>query len=347
MKDMNRLALCFFLMLCTVNDIWAGQTFRVAGYNVENLFDLERSGTEYEEFVPGGASGWTREMVEIKCGNVARVVVDLNADVLALEEVESRKALLLLQLKLKSKGVDYPYSAMSDTGRLAVGCAVLSKYPVVSKKDLAVDNGYERSILKILLDVHGKPLVVYVNHWASKRSPESERVKSAKVLKRELDGLDTGTDYLVMGDFNSNYDEFQTLVDDKELNDTKGVTGINHILGTVDGGRLVDEKVLRSKGRGSFLYNLWLELTPDQRWSYVFAGRKGALDNMMVPRSLYDGRGIDYKDNSFRRFGPDYLFNGKVLNRWRMSKDGLGREKHLGKGYSDHLPVYADFTLNK
>lgn len=344
----NRFVAFSIVLLClgAASDVaWAVQSFRVANYNVENLFDLEKRGTEYDEYIPCGASGWDKAMVEIKCSQLARVIVDLKADILSMEEVESKKALLLLQSKLKGKGVNYPYSAMADTGRHAIGCALLSKYPLRIIKDLPVDKGRERNILKVIIDVDGRPFVIYVNHWASKKNPESDRIKSAQVLKKDLDYLSTGTDFLVIGDFNSDYDEFRSFGGDPAMNDTQGRTGINHILGTIHAGILVDEKKLLSNGATSMLYNLWLELPSDQRWSYVFRERGSSLDNMITPAALYDGRGIDYKNSSFNRFAPDYLFLRKSVYRWQMDNADNGR--HLGKGYSDHLPVYADFTINK
>ncbi|MFA6010692.1 MAG: endonuclease/exonuclease/phosphatase family protein [Desulfobacteraceae bacterium] len=338
----------FFLILCFVaplNVTWAAQSFRVANYNVENLFDVEKSGAEYDEYNPFGSFGWDKAMVDIKCSQLARVIVDLRADIIGLEEVESKKALFLLQAKLKSKGADYPFSAMVDTGRHAIGCALLSKRPMKIKKDLPVDKGRERNILKVIVDIDGKPFVIYVNHWASKKNPESDRIKSARVLINDLESLPSGTDFLVIGDFNSDYDEFINFAREPELNDTQGRTGINHVLRTIHDGIPVDKKRLRSIRSAALLYNLWLELPFDQRWSYIFKGRGSSLDHMIIPASLYDGRGIDYKDNSFNRFAPDYLFIRKSIFRWQMGNAGKGR--HLGKGYSDHLPVYADFTINK
>lgn len=344
----NRLVAVLIIILCidAVAAIsWAAQSFRVANYNVENLFDVEKRGTEYDEYIPFGSFGWDKAMVDIKCSQLARVIVDLRADVLCLEEVESKNALLLLQAKLKSKGADYPFSAMVDTGRHAIGCALLSKRPIKIKKDLPVDKGRERNILKVIVDVDGLPFTIYVSHWASKKNPESDRIKSARVLKKDLESLASGTDFIVIGDFNSDYDEFNNFAREPELNDAHGQTGINHVLKTIHDGTPVDEKRLLSNRSKALLYNLWFELPFEKRWSYIYKGRGSSLDHMIIPASLYDGRGIDYKDNSFNRLDPDYLFIRKSIFRWQMGDSGKGR--HLGKGYSDHLPVYADFTINK
>ena len=39
---------------------------------------------------------------------------------------------------------------------------------------------------------------------------------------------------------------------------------------------------------------------------------------------------------------PDYLFKDGTVYRWQMTERGRG--KHIGKGYSDHLPIFAYFS---
>ncbi|MEJ2467716.1 MAG: hypothetical protein P8Y51_01355 [Campylobacterales bacterium] len=38
--------------------LFAGETMRIATYNVENLFDLQRSGNEYAEYIPNTPWQW-------------------------------------------------------------------------------------------------------------------------------------------------------------------------------------------------------------------------------------------------------------------------------------------------
>ena len=75
-------------------------------------------------------------------------------------------------------------------------------------------------------------------------SPGSARCRGSSG-RFVLDGLDSalrlpaGTEYLLLGDFNSDYREYRVI--EPKHNDTGGVTGINHILGTIDSrGRLRD-----------------------------------------------------------------------------------------------------------
>lgn len=327
--------------LCSIASTEA-KTFKIASYNLENLFDLTKDGTEYIEYIPNTGSGWNKNIVEIKITNIAKVIKDLKADVIALQEVESEKALILLRNKLKEINVDYPYLEIGNSWITPVECAVLSKFPIINKKEIRVSYGSTRNILKVTLDIDGSHLILFINHWKSKRGPESLRIAYAKKLKAEINKLKNDVDFILTGDFNSNYNEYQTFRNVRKLNNTLGVTGINHILKTIKNSEPVDEKTLMNQVKNEYLYNLWLELNKSKRWSYNFFGNKNSPDGIIVSKGLYDNQGISYVDNSFDKFSPDYLFKGNAIYRWQITKGGKG--KHLGKGYSDHLPVFAYFS---
>lgn len=332
-----------FILFCSafVTSIEAA-TFKIASYNVENLFDLKRDGTEYSTYIPDSSSGWNRVMLDKKTSNLARVIKGLNAEVVALQEIESKKALILLIEKLKSNSVNYPYYKITTAKETAVKCAIISKFPIINKKEIEVDDDSARNILKITLNIEELPFIIFVNHWKSRKGPESCRIKYAKALKKEIDKLPDDSDFILTGDFNSGYNEYKTIKYSNRLNDTNGITGINHILMTIKDSRMVNEDFLIKQKGNEYLYNLWLELGWGKRWSYLFFGKKRSLDNMIISKGLYDNKGISYVDNSFGRFSPGYLFYKKGIYRWQISKRGKGR--HLGKGYSDHLPIFALFS---
>lgn len=318
------------------------KTFRVASYNVENLFDLTKDGTEYTAYIPNTGYGWDKDIVTVKIANIAEVIKDLRADVVALQEVESENVLILLQSRLRELSVDYPYIAISGPTDSAVRCAVLSMFPIVGKAEIETESKFTRNILKVILDIEGRSLVVYINHWRSKRGPESLRVACARPLKDDIDRLPDDGDFILIGDFNSNYNEYETFRMSARFNDTGGITGINHVLKTVKDSQMVDEQIVATQPTNEYLYNTWLEVHKGRRWTYNFFGNKNSLDNIIVSKGLYDDKGVSYVDNSFDKFDPDYLFKGNALYRWQRAKGGRG--KHLGEGYSDHLPIFASFS---
>jgi len=319
----------------------AGQAvISLASYNVENLFDLKRDSTEYPGYIPGGRLGWNRKTANIKLDHLGRVINDLDADILALQEVESRAALDQLNRRLAEP---YPHTVIADSKPTTVKCALMSRLPIDASTEIAVAGKAARNILKAEIRVADHALVVFVNHWKSKTGPESRRLPYARALAEAIKSLDADTDFVVLGDLNSNYNEFKTFKNAEALNDTSGITGINHILNTLRQGRLVDERMLsRQPQNGIYLYNLWLEVNTKRRWSVRFFGRRQSPDHIIVSPGLYDGKGISYVDNSFDKFDPGYLFRGGRIRRWQRT--GKGRGRHLGRGFSDHLPIFAWFA---
>ncbi len=340
-KYIQTAVIVFFLLASTCLPVGAG-TIKVATYNVNNLFDAVADGTEYPDYDPRGPYGWDRNMADIKAANIARVLTELKADIVCLQEVESRRALALLLARLRRNNVIYPFSAIADNARTTVKCALVSNCPIIDKQEISPGKDM-RNILQVTVKQDRHPLVLFVNHWKSKQGPESRRIVYARALKSAVDRLDPGTDYIIAGDFNTNYDEFISIAGNDRLNDTNGQTGINHILGTIKHNRLVMEKDLKHPERDTKHYNLWLELPPYRRWSYNFFGRKNSLDSLILPASLYDDKGFSYIDDSFDRFVPGFLFDHRgAIFRWQQADKGRGR--HLGKGYSDHLPIFALFS---
>lgn len=316
--------------------------FRIASYNVENLFDMQADATDYPDYRPKGKTGWDRAMLAVKLKNIAWVIKDMDAEIVALQEIESEKALALLQKQLSMMGTNYRYAAIAGQRSTSVKCAVLSTFPIVEKKEVVAGHEKERGILKVTLDIEGHPLLMYVNHWKSKSGPESKRIKYATVLADEIAEQPCDADYILIGDFNANYNEYETFKNIERLNDTGGVTGINHIIKTVMDKQMVTESVLINQPACGYVYNLWLEVPEKRRWSVNFFGHKNSHDSILVPKALYDAKNISYVDNSFDKFDPDYLFEENKVFRWQRESRGKGR--HLGRGYSDHLPVFAEFT---
>jgi len=312
--------------------------FKVATYNVENLFDAHFQGTEYNAYIPG-KHNWNKRMSEIKLNHTAEVICDLDADILGLQEIENSLVFKALLKRLKRVGCEYRYSAITHKKGAAIQVALLSRFPITYKKELQVSYApYTRNILEVEINIYGKPLTVFSNHWKSKsrKGYESKRIKYAKRLKKRILSMPENKEYIILGDLNSNYNAHLTLKE--RLDDSHGVTGITDVLKTIKDGKLIEEAEILRSGKASH-YNLWQELPFKERWSHKFYGNKSTLDHILLPSSMFDAKGLDYVNNSFAVFKAPYLFSKKgYINSWQY-KNG----KHLGKGYSDHLPVYAFF----
>ena len=335
---MIRLQLIWLLPLM----LFAAEPIRIATYNVENLFDLKRSGSEYAEYIPNTPWQWNAHTYKKKLQNIARVIADMKPDVIGLQEIESDAALRDLQIAVKKAGWYMPHRAIADAKPTTVKTALLSRLAILAQTEVRVTQSLAyRNILEAKIDTGNGPIYVFVNHWKSKAGPESRRIVSAKALKQRLDRLG-GAPYVVMGDLNSDVEEKRRFIRKRKHNDTNGITGINDVLGTMQ----QHEGVTRS-GLGQCpecAYNLWYDLQGAQRWTHTYRGQKEALDHIIISPSLADGKGLEYLPNSFERFTPEYLFAGKDKPyRWQRSR---GYPKHhTGRGFSDHLPIFALFGI--
>jgi len=327
-----------YLYLLLLPLLLFSKPFKVATYNVENLFDAKIQGTEYEEFIPG-KHHWSKRMAEIKLNHTAEVICELDADVLGLQEVENSEIFAQLRQRLTRVGCGYRYGAVTHKKGSSIQVALLSRFPIRKSSDLQVSYAPRvRNILEAEIEAEGYALTLFVNHWKSKgrKGYESKRIVYAKVLEKRIRALPASKEYIILGDLNSNYNAHRTLK--KRLDDTKGVTGIGQILHTVQHNRLINIAEIPDLPRG-FHYNPWQELPYNERWSHKYFGNKSTLDHILLPPCMFDGKKIDYVNKSFSVFKSPTLFTKKgYMNSWQI-KGG----KHTGKGYSDHLPVYAYF----
>ena len=324
-----------YLLLLFLPYVLFSNPIKIATYNVENLFDAQYNGTEYEEYIPG-KHNWNRRMVEIKLNHIAEVICELDADIIGLQEIENSAVFGQLIKKLNTVGCGYRYSAITHKKNASIQVALLSRFTIKKRHEIEVSYASGvRNILEVTVEVLGKPLTLFVNHWKSKayKGYESKRIKYAKALQARIARLSAGREYLLLGDFNSDYNAYLTL--ETKNNDTKGKTGFSDILKTYT----KEDEIMHAKH--GIHYSLWYELPVEQRWSQKFYGKKSTPDQIVLPQTMFDGKGIDYVNDSFKVFKASYLFTKRgYINRWRY-KHG----KHMAKGYSDHLPVFAYFDI--
>ena len=331
----------FFTLLFLFISLACGdKVLTIATYNVENLFDLNKGDYRYKEYKPNGKSLWNKKNYKIKLNNLSDVIVDIKADIIALQEIHSEKALKDLRFTLKQKGLYYKYYSIADKKNTAIKVALLSKIPFVYSKELKVTSSYKyRNILETKFKINNKELYLFVNHWKSKSGPESMRIVSAKILRTRIKEIGFEKNIILIGDFNSNYEEYVTFAKKRRHNDTNGKTGINHVLRTIK----QKEKALHVEYEKNNFYNLWYDTNKENRYTYIFRGKKEALDNILISQSLLKEKDMYYIKDTITNFDKKYLFKKKAIYRWQVSRAKI--RKHKGKGYSDHLAAIAKFKI--
>lgn len=301
-----------FFLLCVPFFLFALE-FKVATYNVENLFDAKQQGSEYKEYTPNNKHGWNEAMLNVKINNLAQVIKAIDADVIALAEVENRAVLEALNAALGEKRYKYLFFPQKKP-RVSIETALLSRFEIRHAQSIFLKD-QPRGIHRITLNIVSYELDVYINHWPAQREKEEERKVYAKALHEILE-KNAKRESIVLGDFNS------------PLEPQKEGWG--------------DSFSQLSSKEDSFLQNLWYELPQKRRYSHSYGTKRTALDHILVAPTLSDGEKIEYKQGTFSSFITPFLIDEKgIPKRWQISDRGRGR--HLGEGYSDHLALTAIF----
>jgi exonuclease III len=332
-----------FILLFIFTISLNANNFTIASYNVENLFDLKDDNDEYSEFIPNTHSLWNQRNFNIKFNNLLKVINDLDADIIALQEIENRDLMQQLMKKLPQ----YKYYSFIKYPKSAIGVGLLSKIKIKDNRhiDVKFTTKLFRPILETTFIYENIEFKVFNNHWPSKAAGESYRVKYAKDLQDRLEKLPKDYDYILVGDFNSDYNEYQTFKKNLKLNNSFGITGINQILNTTYEYKFVTlDDILKYEKRVH--YNLWLDIPSNERFSSKFRGQNNTPDSIILSPALFDTKRVSYIPKSFSVFKPNYLYENDIVKRWQMSGNRFSKI-HKGEGFSDHLPIYAKFSINK
>ncbi len=299
----------YLILVFLVFSSLIAKDFKIATYNVQNLFDLVNNGSEYKEYIPNTKAKWNKKNFNIKLKHISKVVNGIDADIIALQEIENLNAARALNRALGKNKYPYIYTFFKKNSDY-IDSVVFSRYKIAKKYSIKVD-GYSRDIHALVYFLDGHKITLYINHWPANKHGFKARAAYAKKLKSELIGK---KEFVIMGDLNTPL----------RVNKSGWGKSLRDIL-----------KV------GNFdkpLYDLWYEAVPTIRYTHVYGRLKNAIDHIIMPKTLFDGKNIEYKTNSFGVFRAKYLLDKYGYpKRWKLTKKGI----HVGKGYSDHLPIYA------
>lgn len=261
-------------------------TFSLATYNVQNLFDSTNDADHQDELPSESA-------VKKKLALVGEAIRLLDADVLALQEVENLS--ILLRLNEEELG-DLGYSEIrliEGNDVRGIDVALLSRLPVRSlishRHDTfpGVDGntttyGFSRDCLEVYLDLSAdRTAVLLLNHLraSSVNNPEdgqSRRQAQAQYvgqLAKNIIGNDSSTRLVIVGD----------------LNDTPDSRTLELIRG--DSPQLAD--LLSEYGVGEHHTTRW---TDAKQFDYILAS--GALEAELVEGSVHAAHDDAYSDAS-------------------------------------------------
>ena len=324
-------------------------TIKVMSYNVENLFDWEhdagkedwsylpktekRISTEQQSYCAKESNGqrrqectdldWTQETVLKKAFNVAHVIASTfdgtGPDVVVLMEIENIHALSLVQDNLKK----YPYKALIEgPDARGVDVGVISRYPIVSSQLHLVDLPQHptRGILQVDINVNGKKVVIFGNHWPSQNNPDENRMKAGATLIDAFSKLDNSADLVMaVGDFNTDENDDQNALK-----------------------TLVADQFLDAQAEAKLAGK---QLNPG---TIIFKNHWTSIDKIFVAKK-FEAQ-IDW--TKFSIFAANFLMHGQKGQAKNNQDPSQGQVPTMiqfnpktGEGYSDHLPLIMEFSL--
>ncbi len=309
--------------------------FRLLFYNVENLFDTRNDiETQDEEFTPRGTKYWSRERYNTKLRNTAKAISACSDNgvlpcFVALAEIENR--VVLEDLITKTALSDGSYSIIQQNSQDPRGIDVALLYN--EERFTPTDTLFvpftelkSRDLLCVSGVMDGcDTLHIMVAHFPSMRGGEKQsewkRVLVAKTVRGVVDSL-----------YNVNPDANIVLCGD--LNCEAGTNPMTVM-------RAVEYKGVDVPGS---LYDLAFPYKrKGGKGTYCYMGKWQIIDHIVTSPAIMSGKngyrisekGMVICDKNFLLEENKKQFGWQPLPTYR----GI----YYKGGYSDHLPIYADF----
>lgn len=324
--------------------------FRVAFYNLENLFDTVDGPNDDAEFLPNSANAWNGDRYNSKLRNMAKVIDSIAPSILGLVELEN--AFVLEDLRANSsvmKGkFEIAHRESPDLRGIDVALmynAELFRISGIYMTSITLPDGYAtRSIMRVHLVEKGTgdSLAVFINHWPSRRggaASAASRMVAATALAQTLQNNPTiPANFLIMGDFNDDPED-PSITEGLQAGDA-----FHSIVNLAFLARQADSTI------GTIAWHTG--------WNM--------FDQIMISRPLYyanlhshdsAGSGSE-KTPSHLHSHENKLWGSPQINvykrTWMLQHDGnkydgwplrtFAGKKYMN-GFSDHLPVYTDLVL--
>lgn len=204
-------------------------SIRLATFNAENLFARYNF---TKNVSPVSKDGFTINDLAFDIYDetdkqiTARAIREVNADIIALQEIESLSVLDAFNSKYLGK-MEYKHRILIDSfDPRKIDVAILSRFPIISlrshRQERNASNStwlFSRDCLVAVINIEGKELLLYVNHFKSmiegraqthdRRKEQVDRV--AAMIDERWKAKNYKGNFVVLGDFND-YPEGDTAL---------------------------------------------------------------------------------------------------------------------------------------
>lgn len=311
------------------------QTFGVAFYNLENLFDTINNNGKYDlEFSPQGKNNWDGRKYRQKLRNLSYAISQMTSKltpmgpaVIGVSEIENRSVLddLVASESLKPWGLKVIHHDSPDRRGVDVGLLYNPRFfrPInVTNHTLVVPELPDfrtRDQMCVVGLLGGERIAFIVNHWPSRRggSEQSSWLREAAArlsrhIADSLQAIDPNIGVVVMGD----------------LNDDPYNRSVSETLGAL--------KKQTDVQPGGF-YNPFWSMLDQGIGSYCYRGSWDLFDQIIVSYNLLKA------GPSKLTFLRSEVFNREFLRQPEGQYKGYPHRTFAGGawlgGYSDHFPT--------
>ncbi len=312
--------------------------YRVAFYNVENLFDTvdDLSNPGDDEFLPTSKKNWTPERYQKKLDHLASVIEGMGYPaLLGVAEVENETVLKDFCVKTSLKAHDYGIVHFESPDYRGIDVALLYKksmFKVTNSETIRIKfpvgmipdkpDYTTRDLLVVEGNFMGKEkLYIIVGHLPSRsegqKETEPRRKHVAFQIGKKVDEIlskNAKANIIVMGDMND------------EPTDPSMAQSL-------------DAQPLGNEVVSDKLYNCFSNLQKKGEGSYRYRGDWNMLDQIILSGNLVrSGKQLNYVSSTI--FQADWMM-------YKDEKYGIspsrtfGGDRYFG-GYSDHLPIFVD-----
>lgn len=297
-------------------------SIRLATFNAENLFARYNFNKSYD---PVANDGFTINDLAFDIYDetdkeiTALALREVNADIVALQEIESLPILDAFNTKYLGT-MKYRHRILIDSfDPRKIDVAILSRFPIMGVKSHRQERNasnsawlFSRDCLVVTLDVNGKELFLYINHFKSmmegrdethgRRKEQVDRV--ASILDERWQAKKYKGNFAVLGDFND-YPEGNTAL----------------------------TSLIQHPG----LENVVKRLPPDDQWTHFYADKNEykQLDYILLSKSLAE-----------KNPGPPSIMRKGLPPRAKKYTGArFPKVVEEEREASDHAPVFIDIEL--
>ena len=336
----------FFLLLfaITITPIRAQSVFRVLTYNVENFFDTKDNPHKNDDdFLPAGNRHWTAGRYYQKLQQLAKVVTAAGEwntpSLIGICEVENDSILFDLTHRTPLRTQEYRYLITTNSDSRGINVALLyqrDQFRYIQHRSIPIRfSKQSHKSTREILHVSGEvvsldTLDVFVCHFPSRyggeKESEQDRWDAAVTLRETCDSIVHARAtplILIMGDFN----------------DAPGNKSIRQALGA-------SPFTPKKKPTTPYINLLPKSSIKGVEGTHKHQGEWNQLDHIIVNRSLTDSISpMHVRPETVRIFAPAFLLTkDKTWRGIRPFRTYYGYKYE--RGFSDHLPVIADFYLH-